>query len=226
MINTVIIDKQIHDVYVMVQSKDYINYIFDNPVIQENDNDTKLLVKYNKNKTLSKYGQNDFINLVKNIFSMDNIIVSIEQKIIRDKKGFKIRQVLFIDGKDNDIIFAALLSNFKILIEIDVTIHQQITKMTLSDIKIIENNDFSSESKNTKTHLHKKDNCKMKKIHIDEYLDDYDKRKDNFFQSDIKYSDNIIINILNVIVSNALTAEYMRNICEYCSFKNIDIYSL
>lgn len=225
MANIVIADKSIGEVKTIFHSNEYMAFVFDNPVITQNGDKTKIFAKYNKDYTLSKYGNNDFINLVKNLFTMDIVVISIDQEIIDINNGFKIRQVLYVEAKDNDLIFFALLSNFKILIEIDVTKHQDMTNITLANVKIIENNDFTSNC-NAVKHVPSCEKCKLKKIEIDKYLMDYDKRKDTFFQSDVKYSDNIVINILNIVINNAITSEYMRNICEYFSFKNIDIYSI
>jgi hypothetical protein len=225
MINTVIIDKPIADVFLIVQSTDYLKYIFDNPVIKTNESDLKLLVTYNKDKTLSKYGNDDFIKLVKTLFTIDDIILSIDQTIISNNKQFTIRQVLSVEFQHNDIFFATMLSNFKILIEIDVSEYNNMTNMTFKTVEIIENDNFNSNKKNDYI-IPDIDKHKLHKISIKKYLNNYDKRKDNFFHSDIKYSDNIIINILNVLVNNAVTSEYMRNICEFYAWKNIDIYSI
>lgn len=231
MINTVIIDKPIADVYLIVQSTDYLKYVFDNPIIKTNESDIKILVTYNKEKTLSKYENDDFIKLVKTLFTIDDIIVSIDQNIVSNKanksddKQFTIRQVLCVEFQHNDIIFATMLSNFKILIEIDVTEYKSMTNMTFKTVQIIENNNFDSNKKKN-YEVPDIDKHKLNKISIKKYLNNYDKRKDNFFNSDIQYSDNIIINILNIIVNNAVTSEYMRNICEYFAWKKIDIYSI
>jgi hypothetical protein len=227
MINTVIIDKPIADVYSIVQSKDYLKYIFDDPIIKTNESDLKLLVTYNKDKTLSKYGNDDFIKFVKTLFTIDDIILSIEQKIVSNDKQFTIRQVLSVEFQHNDIFFATMLSNFKILIEIDVSEYNGMTNMSFKTVEIIENNNFDTNNKKDyEVPVQDIDKHKLHKISIKKYLNNYDKRKDNFFHSDIQYSDNIIINILNIVVNNAVTSEYMRNICEYFAWKNIDIYSI
>ena len=227
MINTVIIDKPIADVYSIVQSKDYLKYIFDDPIIKTNESDLKLLVTYNKDKTLSKYGNDDFIKLVKTLFTIDDIILSIEQKIVSNDKQFTIRQVLSVEFQHNDIFFATMLSNFKILIEIDVSEYNGMTNFSFKTVEIIENNNFDTNNKKDyELPVQDIDKHKLHKISIKKYLNNYDKRKDNFFHSDIQYSDNIIINILNILVNNAVTSEYMRNICEYFAWKNIDIYSI
>jgi hypothetical protein len=227
MINTVIIDKPIADVYSIVQSKDYLKYIFDDPIIKTNESDLKLLVTYNKDKTLSKYGNDDFIKFVKTLFTIDDIILSIEQKIVSNDKQFTIRQVLSVEFQHNDIFFATMLSNFKILIEIDVSEYNGMTNMSFKTVEIIENNNFDTNNKKDyEVPVQDIDKHKLHKISIKKYLNNYDKRKDNFFHSDIQYSDNIIINILNILVNNAVTSEYMRNICEYFAWKNIDIYSI
>ena len=227
MINTVIIDKPIADVYLIVQSTDYLKYIFDDPIIKTNESDLKLLVTYNKDKTLSKYGNDDFIKLVKTLFTIDDIILSIEQKIVSNDKQFTIRQVLSVEFQHNDIFFATMLSNLKISIEIDVSEYNGMTNMSFNTVEIIENNNFDTNNKkNYEVPVQDIDKYKLHKISIKKYLNNYDKRKDDFFHSDIQYSDNIIINILNILVNNAVTSEYMRNICEYFAWKNIDIYSI
>lgn len=228
--NTIIIDKHISDVNLIVQSDNYIKYVFDNPsIIKENDNTMKILAKYNKDKTLSKYDNNDFINLVKTLFAVDDIVLTVHQNIISNDnrandKTFTIRQVLHVECDHNDIFFAAMLSNFKILIEINVSEYNNMTNMTFDRIEIIENNDFNKNKRLNE--ISDIDKYELQKISIKKYLNNYNTKKNNFFHSDIQYSDNIIINILNIIVNNAMTSEYMRNICEYFAWSNIDIYSL
>ena len=151
MMNTVIIDKPIEDVFLIVQSTDYLKYIFDNPVIKINESDLKLLVTYNKDKTLSKYGNDDFIKLVKTLFTIDDVILSIEQTIVSNDKQFTIRQVLSVEFQYNDIFFATMLSNFKILIEINVLGYDNMTNMTFTSVEIIENDNFNSNKKNDYT---------------------------------------------------------------------------
>jgi len=223
MINTVVVDKPISEIYQIVNSKDYISYIFNSSKIHYSDDDIKILVKYNKKKILSMYENNDFLNFVKNIFMIDDAIISIEQNIIGKKDKFKIRQVMFVEANDNDIIFSTLLSNFKLLVEIDVSEYSQMTNMTLANVQIIENNDFSQQ--NPQKDLKQIQNTKLKKTTLKHFLKQYGEEKKNFFDSDVQYSDNIIINILNIVIKKAITSEYIRNIYQYFSIKDIDLYS-
>lgn len=228
MINTIIIDKPISDIYLTVQSQEYIKYVFDNPIIESiDDNDNmKILVKYNKNKTLSKYENDDFINLVKSLFSIDDVILSIEQSIVSKKnQEFTIRQVLYVESYHNDIFFATMFGQLKILIEISVSEYKEMAKLSFNVAEIVENNNFGSSQKN-QIQISDINNYKLKKISIKKYLQNYEENKKNFFQSDVKYSDNIIMNILNTLVNNAIISEYMRNICEYYTSTNVNIYSL
>lgn len=223
MINTVVVDKPISEIYQIVNSKDYISYIFNSSKIHYSDDDIKILVKYNKKKILSMYENNDFLNFVKNIFMIDDAIISIEQNIIGKKHKFKIRQVMFVEANDNDIIFSTLLSNFKLLVEIDVSEYSQMTNMTLANVQIIENNDFSQQ--NPQKDLKQIQNTKLKKTTLKHFLKQYGEEKMNFFDSEVQYSDNIIINILNIVIKKAITSEYIRNIYQYFSIKDIDLYS-
>lgn len=233
MINTVIVDKAIEDIYSTVVSNEYIKYVFANPIVvnQHHGDDMKILAKYNKEQVLSKYKNNDFINLVNTLFSIDNLILSIKQDISYIQDGFKVSQVLYVDTKDNDIIFAAILSNFKILLEIDITNSdvENMTHISLNKTQIIENNDFSAKSSSSTPQLSQYNKPMLKKINIDKFLENYERNKDDFFCYDTSNepsSQNIITNILNVITKNAITYEYIRNICEYFAMKKIDTYSI
>lgn len=223
MINTLVVDKPISDIYQIVNSNDYISYVFNSATIHYRDDDIKILVKYNKNKILSMYENNDFLNFVKNIFMIEEAIISIEQNIIGNKDNFKIRQVMFVEANDNDIIFSTLLSNFKLLIEIDVSEYNKMSSITLTKVQIIENNDFSSQ--NSQKSSSQIQNTKLKKTTLKQFLKRYAEEKKDFFNSEVQYSDNIIINILNIVIQKSITSEYIRNLYQYFSIKDIDIYS-
>lgn len=225
----IIIDKPTNDIFSIFESTSYNNYIFEHPKISKDGNDTKILAKYNKDATLSKYPNNDFINFIKTFFTIDDVFITIKQTIQFEKNAFKISQVWYVDHNHNDIIFATMLGNFKMLVEIEVSDYQSMSKVVFTKIKIIENDNFSSEQGKKEVQTiamnHSNTTGKLKKISIHDYLSKYQELKNDFFQSDVKYSDNIILNILNIIVNNSVKHEYMRNMCEYFASMDVDIYS-
>ena len=114
-----------------------------------------------------------------------------------------------------------MLNNYKIYINFEYSSYNNtMTIISLLDVRIIENNNF-----NNKIKIRDYDNTKLIPLDIDEYLQYYEKCKKNFFNTDIKYSDNLLINFINVIADNSIKIEYMRNIIEYYNNNNIPIYS-
>jgi len=222
--NTIIVNKNIKDIYNIVISDKYIKKIFKNAIIKyKNDNTIKFTNKYEKN--LLEYYNDDLLNFIKNIILVDFIILSIEQNIKSTKKGFILQQIISMKNKyDNDIVLTTMLNNYKIFIEFDYSIYKDDSNksvITLFDVRIIENNNFICN----KT-LNINQDIELKPIVINDYLHDYNKSKKNFFNSDVKYSDNIIINIINIIANNCIKSEYIRNIIEYYISENIQIYTI
>lgn len=215
--NTIIVDKNIKDIYNIVVSDKYIKSIYKNARIKSSN---KFTIKYKK--SLISYYDDDVINIIKNIILVDFIVLSIEQKIIYNKTGFILQQILCIKNKyHNDIILSTMLNNYKIFIEFDYSIYKHDsnkTIITLVDVRIIENNIITDKTYNIDHSV------EIKPVIIEDYLQYYDECKKNFFNTDIKYSDNIIINIINIIADKCITAEYMRNIIEYYNNNNIPIY--
>jgi len=222
--NTVVVDKNIKDIYNIVVSDKYIKSIYKNARIKySNNNIIKFTIKYKKD--LISYYEDDLINLIKSLFLIDFIVLSIEQNIIYNKNGFILQQILCLKNKyNNDIILSTMLNNYKIFIEFDYSNYKHDsnkTIITLLDVRIIENNNFICNKTFNINH-----GIKIKPIMIEDYLQYYDKCKKTFFNSDIKYSDNLLINFINIIADNGITAEYMRNIVEYYNNNNILIYSI
>jgi len=222
--NTIIVNKNIKDIYNIVISDKYIKKIYKNAIIKyKNNNTIKFTNKYEKN--LLEYYNDDLLNFIKNIILVDFIILSIEQNIKSTKKGFILQQIISIKNKyDNDIVLTTMLNNYKIFIEFDYSIYKDDSNksvITLFDVRIIENNNFICN----KT-LNINQDIELKPIVINDYLQDYNKSKKNFFNSDVKYSDNIIINIINIIANNCIKSEYIRNIIEYYISENIQIYTI
>ena len=218
--NTIVVDKNLKDIYNIVISDKYIKSIYKNARIK---NSNKFTIKYKKD--LVSYYDDDLINIIKNIILVDFIVLSIEQNIIYNKNGFILQQILCLKNKyNNDIILSTMLNNYKIFIEFDYSNYKYDSNKTiirLVDVRIIENNNFITN----KTYNIDYDNV-LKPIIIDDYLQYYNKCKKDFFISDIKYSDNIIINFINIIADKSISSEYMRNIVEYYNNNNISIYSI
>lgn len=220
--NTIIVDKNIKDIYNIVVSEKYIKSIYKNAIIKYKNNDTiKIINKYNND--LISYYDDDILNIIKNIILVDFIVLSIKQNIKSTKKGFILEQILHVKNKyDNNIILSTMLNNHKIYINFEYSSYNNtMTIISLLDVRIIENNNF-----NNKIKIRDYDNTKLIPLDIDEYLQYYEKCKKNFFNTDIKYSDNLVINIINIIADNSIKIEYMRNIIEYYNNNNnIPIYS-
>ena len=219
--NTIIVDKNIKDIYNIVVSEKYIKSIYKNAIIKYKNNDTiKIINKYNND--LISYYDDDILNIIKNIILVDFIVLSIEQNIKSTKKGIILEQILHVKNKyDNNIILSTMLNNYKIYINFEYSSYNNtMTIISLLDVRIIENNYF-----NNKIKIRDYDNTKLIPLDIDEYLQYYEKCKKNFFNTDIKYSDNLVINIINIIADNSIKIEYMRNIIEYYNNNNIPIYS-
>lgn len=222
--NTIVVDKNLKDIYNIVISDKYIKSIYKNAKIKYFDkNIIKFINKYKKD--LVSYYDDDLLNIIKNLFLIDFIVLSIEQNIKYNNNGFILQQILCLKNKyDNDIILSTILNNYKIFIEFDYSNYKYDSNKTiirLLDVRIIENNNFITN----KPYNIDYDNV-LKPIIIDDYLQYYNKCKKDFFISDIKYSDNIIINFINIIADKSISSEYMRNIVEYYNNNNISIYSI
>ena len=143
--NTIIVDKNIKDIYNIVVSEKYIKSIYKNAIIKYKNNDTiKIINKYNND--LISYYDDDMLNIIKNIILVDFIVLSIEQNIKSTKKGFILEQILHVKNKyDNNIILSTMLNNHKIYINFEYSSYNNtMTIISLLDVRIIENNNFNT----------------------------------------------------------------------------------
>ena len=225
------IDRDMKDVYLDVISEDLLKIVFYNcKILKKDSTGQNIIMRACYKKSILDAYQNDFLNILRSLCIVDEVIIHIEHKIFAYSDRFVVCYLMKVQNH-NEFPLIPFLDSLRALFIIEFKLQGDGTICKVIDIKIDHNLLINADDIHAYVSNCKEDNEDNEDNEDSQYeFEDfsykqiqelYKRQQKHFFKSEYDMQKDIVVNFLNMLLNDCVRYAYIKQICKYYSKKDV-----